>query len=141
MSARDRYEELKNIILDITGLTDQSLKTRVAPNPTVRTLIWIQMREEGYRSKEIAAACGRDYSTVIYMTNSVQDILKQDNPSWRSITRIWKIFKSRVETETPNKREVVDPLKTNLLKQLSMLTTEELDSLLNELKKMKEDAK
>ena len=141
MSAQERYNELKDIILDITGLTEQTLLTRVPPNPTVRTLIWIQMRKEGYRTKEIAAACGKDYSTVIYMTNSVQEILKQNNPSWRSITRIWTAFSKRVETDTPNKREVADLLRYNLLKQLSVLTTEELDSLLDELKKIKQDAK
>lgn len=105
---QDRYNELKNKLIQIAHLNEKKFGSRATPYPAMNCLIWQEMRNEGYFSREIAEAAGRKHSTIITQTNKLKDVIQERNQSWRSILHIWDRLQDELENEKMSK-EVIEP--------------------------------
>lgn len=133
MTAKERYAELIILLAEVANLDPDQIRTsRKEFYPTARAIIWYQMRAEGYFTSEIGVAAGKNHSTVIQITNKLADIIKEQNPSWRTVLRIWNIFQCRINTECPNKK-INDNLVSILLKQILSLSDAERTQLLSDV--------
>lgn len=133
MTATERYQKLRNLLAEITDLDpDHIVNNRHGFYPTARALIWYQMRKEGYFTSEIGRAAGKHHSTVIQITNKLNEIIKEQNPSWKTVLRIWSIFQYRIDTECPNQK-VNENLVSILLKQILSLSDAERIKLLSDV--------
>ena len=97
MLAQERYDELKDILCSFTGLNPKLFTSRQQPYPWMKYIIWLQMRNEGYPSTEIGPCANQDHSTVITQTTKLRHILKEQNPSWRSVIKVWEAFQQKVK--------------------------------------------
>lgn len=133
MTTTERYQELRNLLAEITDLDpDQIVNNRHGFYPTARAMVWYQMRKEGYFTSEIGKAAGKHHSTITILTNKLEAIIKEQNPSWKTILRIWNIFQYRVDTECPNKK-INENLVSILLKQILSLSDAERTKLLSDV--------
>lgn len=114
---QDRYNELKNKLIRIAHLNENKFGSRTPPYPAMNCLIWQEMRNEGYFSREIAQACGKTYPTIITQTNKLREIIQERNPSWRSVLIIWDRLQDELENEKVSKEVIESEVKMKLEKE------------------------
>lgn len=136
ISADKRYKDLKDLIAEITHLPENGFNTRQIPYPTLNSIIWVQMRNEGYTTKQIARSCGKNYSTIIQQSNRTKYVLKTRDRAWKYEITVWDILQERLKelrTEIPRSAQL-----EIIADKIQRLSSEELDEILRMLKKRKD---
>lgn len=130
---KERYEYLSDLMRKVYKSYEGTWKSRKRPIPQLRALIWYQMRQDGYSSKQIGSASGFAHCTVIIQTNNIKDIISSNNPSWRDIISIWKKFKLSIAAN-PQQDNTELNLRAAIIREILDLPKEERIKLLQELK-------
>lgn len=94
--ANERADELCAIMQDIVGIANIKSRTRQAPYPLLRAMIWTQMVNDGYSRTSCGRSFDMDHATVTYNVNKWRDIAYKGLPGWRDYLSIWRAFQKRV---------------------------------------------
>ena len=87
-NARTRYMELRNAVLDISGI-DISEKNREAIPVIWRRCVWYRLSKEGYSTTAIGRACGFNHASVTVGINAHKDYMSTRD---YQTVKIWEIF-------------------------------------------------
>ena len=100
MTARERADELESIIRTMTKVGDISVRHGNKKVCLVRNIISYQMRKDGIRIDDIAAAMGRSHTTIVQLTNKFDSILAGGEENfyygYTSEVALWKEFSREV---------------------------------------------
>ena len=92
MNTELRAKELCSAMERIVGVKDVTARTRMAPYPMLRAMIWTQLAREGYKLKDCGRIFDKDRATVIHMVKKWTTIISERLPGWDNYISIWDAF-------------------------------------------------
>ena len=91
----NRYIELANILSRISGYDMVANSTsRKPPHPILRSMVYTVLRNEGHTYKSIGEMAGKNYTTVIWGINALEDMLQYPRAEDMIFKKIYDKFKS-----------------------------------------------
>lgn len=134
--SEERYNHLVNLVLKVSEADPRLWDTRKAPYPTLRSLVWAQMKAEGFTVTQIGAVSHKTHSTVSILVKKIQSIIKENNPSWKDMLMVWEKLQDELlkEEPKPNKEQTyIDRRKARIVQETLSLPLNEQTALLKEL--------